>query len=50
MILLYLPFLAWVHFSSAAALGGMAVLSLKAIADMRCEDRARRAASPAEDV
>ena len=40
MILLYLPLLALVHFSSGAALGGMAVLSAKALADMRREDRA----------
>ena len=39
MILLYLPFLAMVHFSSGAAVGGMAVLSAKALADMRREGR-----------
>jgi len=41
MILLYLPLLALVHFSSGAALGGMAVLSAKALADMRRQDCAR---------
>jgi len=39
MILLYLPFLAVVHFASGATLGGMAVLSAKALADMRSQDR-----------
>lgn len=39
--LLYLPVLAWIHFSSSAALGGMAVLSAKAVCDMRREDRAK---------
>ena len=43
MILLYLPVLAWIHFSSGAALGGLATLSFKALRDMRREDRARRA-------
>ena len=43
MILLYLPALAVIHFSSGAALGGLATLSLKALFDMRREDRARRA-------
>jgi len=41
MILLYLPMLALVHFSSGAVLGGMAVLSAKALADMRRQDCAR---------
>ena len=41
MILLYLPFLAMVHFSSGAALGGMVVLSAKALADMRRQDCSR---------
>ena len=41
--LLYLPFLAMIHFSSGAALGGMAALSAKALCDMRNQDRARRA-------
>ena len=43
MILLYLPALALIHFSSGAALGGLATLSMKALCDMRREDRARRA-------
>ncbi|WP_256366957.1 hypothetical protein [Acidisphaera sp. L21] len=38
MTLFYLPFLALVHFSSGAALGGMAVLSAKAVANMRRQD------------
>ncbi len=42
MTLIYLPFLALVHFLSGSALGSMAVLSAKAIADMRREDRAGR--------
>ena len=41
--LLYLPVLALIHFSSGAALGGMAALSAKALCDMRSEDRAKRA-------
>jgi hypothetical protein len=45
MILFYLPFLALVHFGSGAALGGMATLSVKALADMRRQDRARQAAA-----
>jgi hypothetical protein len=32
--LLYLPALAAVHFSAGVALGGMAVLSAKAVADV----------------
>ena len=40
MILLYLPMLALIHFSSGAALGGMAVLSAKALADLRREAKA----------
>ena len=40
MILLYLPLLALIHFTSGTALGSMAVLSAKALADMR------RAAKP----
>ena len=40
--LLYLPVLAIIHFSSSAALGGMAVLSAKALCDMRNQDRATR--------
>ena len=40
--LLYLPFLAMIHFSSGAALGGMVVLSGKAMCDMRRQDRTRR--------
>ena len=39
--LLYLPMLAMIHFSSGAALGGMAALSAKAVCDMRREDRAK---------
>ena len=39
--LLYLPFLAMIHFSSGAALGGMMVLSGKAVCDMRSQDRPR---------
>ena len=39
--LLYLPALAAIHFSSAAALGGLAVLASKAVCDMRREDRAK---------
>ncbi len=42
MILLYLPALALIHFTSGAALGGMAVLSAKALADLRCENRRAR--------
>lgn len=45
MILFYLPFLALVHFGSGAALGGMARLSVKALADMRRQDRAGQDAS-----
>ncbi len=41
MILLYLPFLALIHFLSGTTLGGMAVLSVKALADLRRERRAR---------
>ena len=41
--LLYLPLLAMIHFTSGAALGGMAALSAKAVCDMRREDRAKRA-------
>lgn len=37
--LLYLPLLAAIHFSSAAALGGMAVLSAKALCDLRKAER-----------
>ena len=33
--LLYLPILAAIHFTSGAALGGMAVLSAKALCDLR---------------
>ena len=40
--LLYLPLLAMIHFSSGAALGGMAALSAKALHDMRRQDRALR--------
>ncbi len=43
MILLYLPFLGLIHFLSGSALGSMAVLSFKALADMRRTDRAERA-------
>ena len=46
MILLYLPLLAVIHFSSGAALGGMAVLSAKALADMRREGRVRASGVP----
>lgn len=42
MILIYLPLLALIHFSSGAALGGMAVLSAKALADMRREGNATK--------
>ena len=42
MILIYLPFLALIHFLSGSALGGMAVLSARALADMRREDRTKR--------
>ncbi len=41
MILLYLPFLALIHFLSGTALGGMAILSAKALADLKRERRAR---------
>ena len=41
MILLYLPLLALIHFMSGTALGGMAVLSAKALADMRREAKTR---------
>lgn len=41
MILLYLPFLAAIHFTSGTALGGVLVLAVKALGDMRREDRAR---------
>ena len=41
MNLLYLPLLAWIHFTSGALLGSMAALSLKALRDMRRQDRAR---------
>ena len=41
MILLYLPFLALIHFLSGTALGGMAILSAKALADLRRERRTR---------
>ncbi len=44
MILVYLPFLALVHFLSDGTLGGLAVLAGKAVVDMRREDRTRRAA------
>ena len=40
IFLLYLPALAAIHFTSGAALGGLATLSLKALRDMRREDRA----------
>ena len=40
--LLYLPVLAAIHFTSSAALGGMAILSAKALCDMRREDRTTR--------
>ncbi len=40
--LLYLPLLAAIHFSSGTALGGMMVLSTKALCDMRREGRDRR--------
>ena len=39
MIFVYLPLLALVHFSSGAALGGMAVLSAKAVGDMCRQSR-----------
>ena len=42
MILLYLPFLALIHFLSGTALGGMAILSAKAVADLRREYRESR--------
>ena len=42
MTLIYLPFLALIHFLSGSALGSMAVLSAKAVADMRHEERKRR--------
>ncbi len=41
MILLYLPLLALIHFTSGTALGGMAVLSAKALADICREAKAR---------
>ncbi len=41
MTLLYLPLLALIHFTSGTALGGMAVLSAKALADLRREAKAR---------
>ena len=40
MILLYLPLLALIHFASGTALGGMAVLLAKALADLRREAKA----------
>ena len=39
MALLYLPLLALVHFSSGTLLGGLLLLSAKALRDMRREDR-----------
>ena len=42
MILLYLPFLALIHFLSGTALGSMAMLSAKALSDMRRQDRSER--------
>ena len=41
IVLLYLPALAAIHFTSGAALGGMAVLSLKALVDLRRQDSRR---------
>jgi hypothetical protein len=41
MILLYLPFLALVHFASGTALGVTGVLAAKAVVDMQREDRRR---------
>ncbi len=40
MALLYLPLLAIIHFSSGSLLGGLVMLSIKALRDMRREDRA----------
>ncbi len=40
LALIYLKALALVHFTASAALGVMAVLSLKALRDMRREHRA----------
>lgn len=42
MILLYLPFLGLIHFLSGTALGSMAILSFKALRDMRHQDRSGR--------
>ena len=39
--LIYLPFLALIHFSSGTLLGGLAALSAKALQMMRREDRRR---------
>lgn len=41
MILLYLPWLAAIHFTSGTILGGMAVLAAKALREMGVQDRAR---------
>ncbi len=40
--LLYLPVLAAIHFAGGTALGGMAVLSAKALRDLRRERVRRR--------
>ncbi len=40
MILFYMPLLALIHFGSGTALGGLLALAVKAIADMRRQDRA----------
>lgn len=37
--MIYLPFLALVHFSSGAVLGGMAALAGKAVCMMRRQDK-----------
>jgi len=39
-VIFYMPLLALIHFSSGSALGGLMVLAVKALADMRRQDRA----------
>lgn len=46
--LLYLPVLAALHFGAGSALGGMAVLSAKALRDLTQE--AQRRSGPAHDA
>ncbi len=40
MIFFYMPLLALIHFASGTTLGGLLVLAVKAVADMRRQDRA----------